>query len=89
MLAVVFEVRRQIGTELVVVFEVAGVSARDLISSGSSTIQAIGHLIGVMARDLVSLYSSTILATGRLVGILARSLSLYSRSQAYRRGACR
>ena len=42
MLAVVFEVRRQIGTELVVVFEVAGVSARDLVSSYSSTMLATG-----------------------------------------------
>jgi len=42
MLAVVFKVRRQISTELVVIFEVAGVSARDLVSSYSSTMLAIG-----------------------------------------------
>ena len=36
-----FEVRRQIGKELIVVFEVTGVSARDLVSSYSSRVLAI------------------------------------------------
>ena len=47
---------RRIGTELVVIFEVAGVSAQDLVSSYSSTMLAIGSfLINFVHRSLYSL----------------------------------
>ena len=42
MLAVIFKVRRQIGTELIVIFEVVGVSARDLVGLYSSMMLATG-----------------------------------------------